>query len=144
MVIDYRTQDFEEELSGYDLVLDSVGGENLEKSLRVLRPGGKAIGIAGPPDPAFARAAGLNPLLRLAIAALSGKVRRQATQARRRPTSSCSCTPAASSCARSPRSSTPASCAPSSGKIFPFDETPQALDGLRSDASAARPSSLAA
>ena len=48
-------------------MLDSLGGENLEKSLRVLKPGGKAIGIAGPPDPAFAREIGLNPLLRLAI-----------------------------------------------------------------------------
>jgi NADPH:quinone reductase-like Zn-dependent oxidoreductase len=77
-VIDYRTRDFEQRLVGYDLVLDSLGGENLEKSLRVLGPGGKAIGIAGPPDPAFAREAGLNPLLRLVIAGLSGKIRRQA------------------------------------------------------------------
>ncbi|NKG20183.1 zinc-binding dehydrogenase [Paeniglutamicibacter terrestris] len=77
-VIDYRTQDFEKELSGYDLVLDSLGGENLEKSLRILRPGGKAIGISGPPDPDFARKAGLNPLLRLAVTALSAKIRKQA------------------------------------------------------------------
>lgn len=77
-VIDYRSQDFEQLLDGYDLVLDSVGGENLEKSLRVLRPGGKAIGIVGPPDSAFAREAGLNPVLRLAMAALSSKIRRQA------------------------------------------------------------------
>lgn len=78
VVIDYRSDDFEAQLSGYDLVLDSLGGENLEKSLRVLRPGGKVVGISGPPDPAFAREAGLNPVLRLAIAALSRKVRKQA------------------------------------------------------------------
>ncbi|ROS48896.1 NADP-dependent oxidoreductase [Frigoribacterium sp. PhB24] len=78
VVVDYRTQDFEEELSGYDLVLDSLGGENLAKSLRVLRPGGLAIGIQGPPTPAFAEAAGLNPVVRLAIAGLSRKVRAQA------------------------------------------------------------------
>lgn len=77
-VIDYRTQDFEQLLTGYDLVLDSLGGETLEKSLRVLKPGGKAIGIAGPPEPAFAREAGLNPLLRLVVAALSRKIRKQA------------------------------------------------------------------
>jgi len=79
-VIDYRTHDFEQILSGYDLVLDSLGGENLEKSLRVLKPRGQAIGIAGPPDPAFAREAGSNPVLRLAIAGLSGKIRRQANR----------------------------------------------------------------
>ena len=78
IVVDYRTQDFEQVLDGYDLVLDSLGGEHLEKSLRVLRPGGKAIGIAGPPDPSFAREIGLNPLLRLATTALSSKVRKQA------------------------------------------------------------------
>jgi NADPH:quinone reductase-like Zn-dependent oxidoreductase len=78
VVIDYRSQDFEAELSGYDFVLDSVGGENLATSLRVLRPGGLAVGIAGPLDPAFAEAAGLSPLLRLAIAALSRSIRRQA------------------------------------------------------------------
>ena len=77
-VVDYRTQDFEDTLHGYDLVLDSLGGENLAKSLRVLKSGGKVIGIAGPPDPDFARAAGLNALLRLVITGLSGKIRRQA------------------------------------------------------------------
>ncbi|WP_022893002.1 NADP-dependent oxidoreductase [Agromyces subbeticus] len=77
-VIDYRTQDFEQLLDGYDLVLDSIGGANLEKSLRVLKPGGRAIGIAGPPDPDFAREIGLNPLLRLAITGISRKIRTQA------------------------------------------------------------------
>lgn len=77
-VVDYRSQDFEQLLSGYDLVLDSLGGENLEKSLRVLEPGGKAIGIVGPPDPAFAREAGLNPVMRLAVRGLSAGIRRQA------------------------------------------------------------------
>lgn len=78
VVIDYRNQDFEKLLSGYDLVLDSLGGENLQKSLRILKPGGKAIGIAGPPDPDFARRAGLNPVLLLATTALSSKIRRKA------------------------------------------------------------------
>jgi NADPH:quinone reductase-like Zn-dependent oxidoreductase len=78
VVIDYRSQDFEQLLTGYDLVLDSVGGENLEKSLRVLKPGGKAIGIVGPPDAAFARELGTGPVLRLAMTALSSGVRRRA------------------------------------------------------------------
>lgn len=77
-VIDYRSQDFEQLLTGYDVVLDSLGGENLKKSLRVLRPGGKAIGIAGPPDAAFGHELGANPVLRLAMTALSSSIRRQA------------------------------------------------------------------
>ncbi|WP_104140070.1 NADP-dependent oxidoreductase [Arthrobacter sp. ZGTC131] len=78
IAIDYRSQDFEQLLGGYDLVLDSLGGENLKKSLRILKPGGKAIGIVGPPDPAFAREAGMNPVVRLIVTALSAGIRRQA------------------------------------------------------------------
>lgn len=78
VVIDYRSQDFAQELSGYDFVLDSVGGENLTRSLQVLRRGGIAVGVAGPPTPAFAKAAGLGKGLQVAMGALSSKVRRQA------------------------------------------------------------------
>ena len=78
LVIDYRTTDFETVVKDYDLVLDTQGGQTLEKSFRVLRPGGKVISISGPPDPAFARDFGLNPLLRLAIRLLSYRVRRSA------------------------------------------------------------------
>jgi len=47
--IDYRTQDFEQEVmrltegSGVDVVLDNIGGENLLKSYRVLRYGGRLV-----------------------------------------------------------------------------------------------------
>lgn len=81
VVIDYHTQDFEKELSGYDIVLDSLGGANLEKSLRILKTGGTAIGIAGPPTPAFAKQLGMNPALRLAVAGISRKIRGQAKKA---------------------------------------------------------------
>jgi NADPH:quinone reductase-like Zn-dependent oxidoreductase len=78
IVIDYRTQDFEKVVRGYDVVLDTQGGDTLAKSLRVLRPGGIAIGIAGPPDPDFARRQGLRPPLRVVMALLSWKTRRVA------------------------------------------------------------------
>jgi NADPH:quinone reductase-like Zn-dependent oxidoreductase len=76
-VVDYTSTDFAEVLSGYDVVLDSLGGTNLEKSLTVLKPGGLAISVVGPPDPAFAAQLG-QPLLRPVMALLSRKVRRQA------------------------------------------------------------------
>ena len=53
-VIDYTGQDFADVLSGYDVVLDSLGLASLEKSLTVLKPGGLAISVVGPPDPHFA------------------------------------------------------------------------------------------
>jgi NADPH:quinone reductase-like Zn-dependent oxidoreductase len=75
IVVDYRTQDFETVAHDYDVVLDSQGGETLAKSLRVLEPGGTAIGIAGPPDPDFARQQGLGLPLRLVMTGLSLKTR---------------------------------------------------------------------
>src|SRR3954453_19445783 len=78
VVIDYKTQDFEQIIQGYDVVLDSQSGDTLAKSLRVLKPGGIAIGIAGPPDPEFARRQGLRLPLRLVMALLSLKTRRAA------------------------------------------------------------------
>lgn len=55
VVIDYKKDDFESVLQGYDVVLNSQDKKTLEKSLRVLKPGGKLISISGPPDVEFAK-----------------------------------------------------------------------------------------
>lgn len=81
VVIDYRKDDFEKVLSGYDVVLNSQDAKTLEKSLNVLKPGGKLISISGPPDPEFAREKGLNLMLRLVLRLLSRAIR---TKAKRR------------------------------------------------------------
>ena len=78
IVIDYRKDDFETILHDYDVVLDTLGGEMLEKSLRVLKPGGKLISIAGPPDPDFAKDIGSTWILRLAMRLLSYRIRKRA------------------------------------------------------------------
>ena len=78
VVIDYKKQDFEKVLSGYDVVLNSLDGDTLQKSLNVLKPGGKLISISGPPDPDFAREQGLSWFLRLVMRLLSFGIRRKA------------------------------------------------------------------
>ncbi|NUR03559.1 MAG: NADP-dependent oxidoreductase [Streptomyces sp.] len=78
VVVDYTKEDFSQTLSGYDLVLDSLGGANLEKSLSVLKPGGLAIGVVGPPDAGFAKQLGAPLPLGALMNALSRKVRKQA------------------------------------------------------------------
>jgi NADPH:quinone reductase-like Zn-dependent oxidoreductase len=78
IVIDYKTQAFETVLHDYDVVLDTLGGQTLDKSLQVLKPGGKIISIAGPPDPAFAKELKANLIVRLAMTALSFRTRRRA------------------------------------------------------------------
>ena len=78
VVVDYTKRDFADVLSGYDVVLDSLGGEKLEKSLTVLKPGGRAIGVAGPPDPGFATQLGAPGFIGVVMGLLSRKVRKQA------------------------------------------------------------------
>lgn len=80
VVIDYKKQDFESILHDYDVVLNSQDPATLEKSLRILKPGGKLISISGPPDPDFATEIGLGWPLKLIISLLSLKVRRKAKQ----------------------------------------------------------------
>ena len=82
VVIDYKKDDFETILRDYDVVLDSLGGEALEKSLRVLKPGGKLISIAGPPDPDFAKEIGATWIMRLAMRLLSYRIRKSAKRQR--------------------------------------------------------------
>jgi NADPH:quinone reductase-like Zn-dependent oxidoreductase len=76
-IIDYTKESFVDRVAGYDVVLDSLGGDNLTKSLTVLKPGGLAISVVGPPDPRFARQVG-RPLFTPVMALLSRKVRGQA------------------------------------------------------------------
>jgi NADPH:quinone reductase-like Zn-dependent oxidoreductase len=77
-VIDYRSQNFASILSDQHLVLASQDAETLSRSVDVLRPGVLAISLSGPPDPDFARALGLNWLMRGVINLLSLRIRRKA------------------------------------------------------------------
>lgn len=78
VVIDYRKEDFETILNDYDVVLNSQDGKTLEKSLRVLKQGGKVISISGPPDPAFGHEIGANWFLTLVLKLLSAGIRKKA------------------------------------------------------------------
>jgi NADPH:quinone reductase-like Zn-dependent oxidoreductase len=78
VIIDYRKEDFEVSLRGYDLVLHSQDAKALKKSLRVLRPGGRLVSISGPPDPDFATEIGAPWFVRLFARLLSFGTRRRA------------------------------------------------------------------
>ena len=49
-VIDYTSTRFEKVIHDMDLVLDTVGGESLEKSWSVIKQGGALVSIAGQPS----------------------------------------------------------------------------------------------
>ena len=63
--IDYRRQAFEEVLSDYDLVLDTLGGQIRDESYRVLKKGGKLISIVGLPEQAKAAERGVHAIFHL-------------------------------------------------------------------------------
>jgi NADPH:quinone reductase-like Zn-dependent oxidoreductase len=52
---DYRTTRFEEALRDVDVGLDTIGGDTMERSWRVLRRGGTLVSVAAPPPPESAR-----------------------------------------------------------------------------------------
>lgn len=47
-VLDYKKERFDESLTSLDAVLDTVGGNTQERSLRVLKPGGILVSIVSP------------------------------------------------------------------------------------------------
>lgn len=81
VVIDYRSQDFAQVLRDCDLVLHSQDAQALDKSLGVLKRGGRLISISGPPDPEFARAIAAPAFVRLVVRLLSAGVRGKARKA---------------------------------------------------------------
>ncbi|MFB6694944.1 NADP-dependent oxidoreductase [Streptomyces virginiae] len=58
-LIDYRSVDFAEAVADVDVVLDALGGETAERSLKVLKPGGHLVSLPGP-DSVPAGADGVN------------------------------------------------------------------------------------
>lgn len=79
-VVDYKKQNFEEVMQGYDTVLGTVRGDALEKALHILKPKSKIVSLIGPPDGAFASQRGMNLLMRIVFSLLSRRIIRLAKQ----------------------------------------------------------------
>lgn len=70
-VLDYHQVDFATILQNYDAVFDTHGGADTEKGLKILRPGGKLVMIAGLPTTTYAREHRLGKARELAFALAS-------------------------------------------------------------------------
>ena len=84
IVTDYKKEDFADVLRDYDVVLQSLDKVTLEKSLRVLKPGGLLMSISGPPDAAFARSIGASWVLRTIMGVLSYRITAKAKRCQAR------------------------------------------------------------
>ncbi|WP_105441009.1 NADP-dependent oxidoreductase [Neorhizobium sp. T25_13] len=127
VVVDYRKDDFEKVLQGYDVVLNSLGKDTLEKSLNVLKPGGKLISISGPPDPDFARQNGSGWLLQQVMRLLSFGIRRKAGR-RQIGYSFLFMTANGGQLAQITSLIEAGHIRPVMDRVFPFDKTNEALD----------------
>lgn len=77
-VVDYKKEDFEKVLRGYDVVLGTLRGDAMEKAIGILKPGSKVVSLIGPLDAAFARARRLNFFLTFVFGLMSRKIKRLA------------------------------------------------------------------
>lgn len=77
-VVDYKSQEFEKVLRGYDAVLGTIKGDEIEKSIGILKPGSKIVSLVGPLDAAFARDRRLNFFLKFVFGLMSRKIMRLA------------------------------------------------------------------
>jgi len=77
-IVDYKKQEFETVLRDYDVVLGTVRGDALNKSVGILKSYSSIVSLIGPPDAAFGRARGMNFFMRFVLGLLSGKIIREA------------------------------------------------------------------
>lgn len=73
-IVDYKKQEFEKVLHGYDAVLGTVRGDAIKKSLGILKPGSRIVSLVGPLDAAFAEAKRLNFFLKFVFGLMSRKL----------------------------------------------------------------------
>lgn len=77
-IVDYKQQEFEQVLSGCDAVLATTKGDTIEKSIGILKPGGRIVSLTGPLDAAFARTKHLNFVLTFVFGLMSRQILRLA------------------------------------------------------------------
>lgn len=69
--IDYKTEDYSKSLSNIDYVLDTLGGNETEKQMQILKKGGKMVSLRAMPNGAFAKRMRL-PMLKQIILGFAG------------------------------------------------------------------------
>lgn len=74
LIINYKKENFEEMLTGYDAVFDTLGGAVLEKSFRILNPGGQIVSISDVPNARFGKEAKLGWMKTAILSIVSRKI----------------------------------------------------------------------
>lgn len=130
-VVDYKKQAFEQVLGGYDVVLGTMRGEEIEKAIDILKPGGRLISLVGPLDAAFARARRLNIILTVVFGLMSRRILRRARK-RGVDYSFLFVRPDGEQLNDIGRLLEAGHIRPVIDRVFPFDQAPEALDYVAS------------
>jgi NADPH:quinone reductase-like Zn-dependent oxidoreductase len=125
-IVDYKKQEFEDVLKNYDMVLGTVRGDAIVKSLKILRSGSRIVSLIGPPDKEFAQARGMSFLMRFVFGLLSRKIIRMGRK-RGADYSFLFVRPDGEQLGEISKLLAAGSILPVIDKIFPFDQTIDAL-----------------
>ena len=128
-VVDYKQQEFETVLRGYDAVLGTVRGDVVEKAIGILKPRGTIVSLVGPLDAAFARARRLNFVLTFVFALMSRRIMRLAKR-RDVAYSFLFARPDGAQLAQIGKLLETQRILPVIDKVFPFEQAKEALDYL--------------
>lgn len=128
-IVDYKKDKFEDVLVDYDVVLGTLRGDELKRSLRVLRPNSTVVSLTGPLDAEFGRSRRLNGFLVFVLRLMSMSLIRQARK-RRASYSFLFVHPSGSQLAQIAALLGAGSIRPVIDKVFPFDQAMAALSYL--------------
>jgi len=128
-VVDYKEQEFETVLRGYDAVLGTVRGDVVEKAIGILKARGTIVSLVGPLDAAFARARRLNFVLTFVFALMSRRIMRLAKK-RDVAYSFLFARPDGDQLAQIGKLFETQRILPVIDKVFPFEQAKEALDYL--------------
>lgn len=76
--IDYRTEDYTKLVKDVDLVIDTLGGEEVFKQLGILKKGGRIVSLRAMPNRTFAKRMGLGWGKQILFGLAAAKIERQA------------------------------------------------------------------
>ncbi|QNQ81644.1 NADP-dependent oxidoreductase [Lactobacillus sp. PV037] len=76
--IDYKKENYWDVLSNVDFVIDALGGDNIEKEMSIMKPGGVLVSLIGTPNKAFAKSMGIGKIKTFLLGAAGAKMDRLA------------------------------------------------------------------
>lgn len=125
-IVDYKKQEFETVLQDYDVVLGTVRGDALNKSVGILKSNSRIVSLVGPPDVAFARSRDMNFFMKAVFGLLSGGIIRRAKK-RATAYSFLFVRPNGGQLAEIGKLLTTGKIRPVIDKVFPFEQAKEAL-----------------